>query len=405
MPDTSLRIAMLSLHSSPLASLGGETAGGMNVYVREASLELGRLGHRVDIFTRRDERGQPEVSELSDGVRLIRVKGGPSRPCPREELPRYLPELRQALRAFSERPPYDIVHAHYWLSGMVGLDWTEGHGVPLVQMFHTLERVKNRVLSSQPEKESDFRIQKELVLGKSADAIVAGSEEDRTHLIKDYGVKPGRVHIIPGGVDLQLFSPQPKRLARSRVGFGRGPVALFVGRMEPVKGVETLLHALALVGNGSANGNGLCLALIGGANGPNPYLRHLEDLARTLGVSEHLEFLGPRSHAELPDYYSAADCCVFPSLYESFGLAALEAVSCGAEVVASDTGGFRQTLGQAKCALLVPPGDAQSLARAIHRAIAKPCSRRGLREKAVKNFTWARAASRLAKLYKDLLHG
>ncbi len=405
MPDTSLRIAMLSLHSSPLASLGGETTGGMNVYVREASLELGRLGHRVDIFTRRDGRDQPEVLELSDGVRLIRVKGGPSRPCPREDLPRYIPELRQALRAFSEKPPYDIVHAHYWLSGVVGLDWTKSHRVPLVQMFHTLERVKNRVLSGQSEKESDFRVQEELALGRSADAIVAGSDEDRTHLIKDYGVKPGRVHVIPGGVDLQLFSPRPRCLARSRVGFGREPVALFVGRMEPVKGVETLLRALALVGNGSTNGNGVCLALIGGASGPSPYLRHLEDLARTLGVSEHLEFLGPKSHAELPDYYSAADCCVFPSLYESFGLAALEALACGAEVVASDTGGFRQTLGQAKCALLVPPGDAQSLARAIHQVIAKPCSRRGLREKAAKNFTWARAASRLAELYKDLLHG
>lgn len=403
MPERPLRIGMLCLHSSPLAPLGGDTAGGMNVYVREVSRELGRLGHWIDIFTRRDGRGQEEVLELYPGVRLIHLEGGPSRPLPREELPRYIPDLRRSLGRFSEKPPYDIVHAHYWLSGMVGRDWAHGHGIPFVQMFHTLGRVKNRVLLGQAEKESDLRVEEELSLGGSADAVVAGSEEDRSHLIQDYGVSPERVHVIPGGVDLRLFRPRPRRLARFRVGFGGSPTAVFVGRIEPVKGLETLFRALALGGNGSPDG--LRLALVGGSKGPSPYLRRLKGLARTLGVSGRIEFLGPRPQGELPDYYSGADLCVFPSLYESFGLAALEAMACGAEVVASDTGGFRQTLGPAKCAVLVPPGDARSLAEALHRVLEHPCPRRGLREEVARGFTWAKTASRLGKLYQHLLEG
>jgi D-inositol-3-phosphate glycosyltransferase len=272
-------------------------------------------------------------------------------------------------------------------------------------MFHTLGRVKNRVLLGHSEKESDFRVDEELSLGRAADAVVAGSEEDRSHLIQGYGVSPERVHIIPGGVDLHLFHPRPRRLARSRVGFGPYPTALFVGRIDPVKGLETLFRALALGGNGCRNGHGLRLALIGGSQGPSPYLRRLKELARTFGISERIEFLGPRLQGELPDYYSAADLCVFPSLYESFGLAALEAMACGAEVVASDTGGFRQTLGPAKCAVLVPPGDARSLAEALHRVLEHPCPRRGLREEVARGFTWERTASRLAALYQGLLDG
>ena len=419
MRTSQLRIATLSLHSSPLAELGGEIAGGMNVFVREVSRELGRFGHRLDIFTRRDNPDQPPVIEIDEGVRLIHLSAGPAASRSRHQISQHIPQLQEALKIWPAEA-YDLVHAHYWISGAAGRRWAAEKGIPFVQMFHTMERTKRRVLGDG-HAEDPQRSSEEETLGQSADALTVGSLQDRDSLTADYGIAPEKIHVVPGGVNPSVFPPQPQEVARRRTGLPPGRVALFVGRIEPVKGLETLIRALVLLRREGGDNCSWRLVVIGGDadphflenNGRNAsnhsgkrYLDEVRKLAHDLGMADRVTFLGSKPQKYMADYYAAADCCVFPSIYETFGLAVIEALACGGVVVASEIGGYPHRLAQEKAGLLVPPGNAGAFAEALDRVCTDAVLREDLRRRApevARQFTWNNTARQLLEIYRTLI--
>lgn len=419
MSNPKLRIATLSLHSSPLADLGGETAGGMSVFVREVNRELGRLGLRLDIFTRRDHPSQPKTVEIDKGVRLIRLSAGPAAARSRIELSQDIPLMRQALREWPAEA-YDVIHAHYWISGAVGRQWAAEKGIPFVQMFHTIERTKGRLIGNGYV-ENKQRSGEEETLGQQADALTVGSWRDRENLIADYRIPEEKIYVVPGGVNPEVFSPRSPALARRRAGLPNCRVALFVGRIEPVKGLETLIQALAHLRREGGDNCSWRLVLIGGnaesletkgdgvavsAQPKGAYIDRIRKLAHDLGMADRLTFLGPKPQESLADYYAGADCCVFPSVYETFGLAVIEALACGGVVVASDIGGYPKILSEEEAGLLVPPGDAKALARTLDRICTDSALREGLRQRAPevsRRFSWTETAQRFLEIYRGLI--
>lgn len=409
---------MLSLHSSPLAELGREITGGMNVFVREVSRELSRQGHRLDIFTRKDDPDRSPVVEIDKGVRLIHLSAGPAASSSRNQLSRHIPQLREAL---GEWPAdvYDVVHAHYWISGAAGREWAAEKGIPFVQMFHTTERTKRRLLgTAYPEDVRRSAVEE--ALGRSVDALTVGSRRDRDSLMADYAIAPEKIHTVPGGVRPTVFFPRPQEIARRRAGLSSGRVALFVGRIEPVKGLETLIRALALLRREGGDNCSWRLMVIGGDSGPSPwesedgnssaaeitYVGKIRKLAGDLGMADRTTFLGAKPQKSLADYYAGADCCVFPSVYETFGLAVIEALACGGVVVASEIGGYPHILAQEKAGLLVPPGNANALAQALDRVCADGTLREDLRRRAPevgRRFPWTDTAGHLLKIYRSLI--
>jgi len=240
-----MRIAQVSAHTSPLAPLGGRETGGMNVYVLELSRELARLGYEVDIFTRRDGE-LPTVEQLAPGLRLIRVDAGPAEPIEKEEIVRFLPEFHVNMRRFAEAQPtgYDIIHSHYWQSGWAGTLLARELDVPHVVMFHTLGEVKNRARFG--EQEPKLRIRHERTIARRATAIVTASDHERLLLERYYAADPARMHTVPCGIDLDLFFPRERSLARAKLGVpDDAPILLWVGRLEKLKGVEILVDAVA----------------------------------------------------------------------------------------------------------------------------------------------------------------
>ena len=414
----------MSLHSSPLAELGGEIEGGRNVFLREVTHEFHKLGMELDIFTRRDDPNQPRITNLSDGVRLILLKAGPPTSCSREQLTSYIPEM---INSLNEWPvdQYALIHAHYWISGVVGQSWNREKQLPFIQMFHTMERTKRRLLGDS-HKENQLRSSEEYKLGQSATALTVGSPRDRDSLISDYKIPSGKIHIVPGGVNSTIFFPRNQLAAKDKVGLPEGRVVLFVGRIEPVKGLETLVRALTILRRQEGDHCKWRLVIIGGEaelNGakqksqsmesssistrePNGYRSEIVRLIHELRMEDRVSFLGSKPQNILADYYAAADCCIFPSVYETFGLAVIEALSCGSMVVASNVGGYPQMLAQKRAGLLVPPGDDGALARALDRVCASSKLRVELRKRAPAvghQFKWSETAMKLLEVYNSVL--
>ncbi len=410
-----MRIAMLSVHTCPLAVLGGKDTGGMNVYVRELSRELGRLGHAVDIFTRSQDPTVAHLLEPWPGVRVLHVPAGPEAPCDRRLVFPYLGEFTQGVRAFAEREGlhYDLLHSHYWLSGHVALALREAWQVPVVQMFHTLGLLKERAAGEQP-READERARVEAEVMAGVDRIVAATPDDTAQMVGLYGADPARITVLSPGVDLELFQPIPKEEARRYVGLADCDerLLLFVGRLDPVKGLNVLLEALCtLLRQSMAQGlPGACLAVIGGDSESAEAAREeafcLDEVKERYGLQEMVAFLGSRAQDTLPYYYSAADVCVMPSLYESFGLVALEAMACGAPVVASRVGGLPYVVRDGETGLLVPDNDPAALAVALGRVLAEPelQARLGARAREVaQGLSWRTVATEHVALYGELL--
>ena len=401
-----LHVAMLSVHTCPLAALGGKETGGMNVYVREVSRELGRMGVSVDVFTRSQDPSIQRVVRLGERARVIHLAAGAEAPMARERVYVHMDDFVEGVEAWriAEAIDYDLIHAHYWLSGVAALTLKRRWSVPVLQMFHTLARLKNRVARSAAELEPLVRVEEETRIVSDADRIVAANVVERAELLRDYGAHASRIATIPCGVDTDLFTPGDRAEARRRLGLDDRPVLLWVGRIAPIKGLDTLLDTVARLREA---GRDMRLLVVGG-EADEPTNGHETSLRRriaALGLGESVRFVGPQPQSVLPLYYAAADVTVLPSYYESFGMVALEAMACGSPVIASRVGGLVTTVRDGVTGFLVPDGDVEALAERIETLVGDPELRWRLGREGVRwaaQHRWPCVAEAVCKEYASL---
>ncbi len=378
----------------------------MNVYVRELGKALGARGTTVDIFTRRQSPDVADIVEYAPGARVIHIDAGPSRHVDKYDVLDYLPDFACGIQRFRALTgaSYDLIHSHYWLSGRLGLLFADRWGVPLVSTFHTLAQLKNRVAETPAEREQVVRFEIERRTMAASDRIVALTAVDRQQMLRHYGV-PAPIDVIPGGVDLDRFAPRPREAARAALGLNSSAkVLLFVGRIQRLKGLEILVRAFAQL----APSVDAQLLIVGGRPGTAHETREItrvQHLATKLGVAERTRFVGAVAHAELPAYYAAADICVMPSSYESFGLVAVESLACGTPVVATRVGGLTSIVRDGETGLLVPWRDADLFAEHLRRLLQDDALRQGFAARArrsVVDFGWDRVADQHLALYADV---
>ncbi len=410
------RVAMLSVHACPLAHLGGRDSGGMNVYVRELARELGRRGHEVDVFTRWREKDDPRIQPLGPNARVVHIPSGPMGYWPKMDVYEHLDEFTERLigHVDTEGKAYDLLHSHYWLSAEVARTLAPRWGVPRVQMFHTLGMVKREVMDEDVDGESDVRVAIERRAVRESAAIVAASRIEVGELRELYEAERAKIHVIPCGVDPALFRPMRQADARERL--GRDPceqMILFVGRIEQIKGIDVLLRALGSLFSRRPELRGqVRLVVVGGALDPSDdaseseKIHELRRLVHEHRMEPNVAFTGSLDQPTLALYYAAADVCAVPSLTESFGLVALEAMACGTPVVGTRVGGLQTLIEDGRSGLLVPAGDAEALAGAIARVLGDPRLRmhlaHGARDRA-EHYTWRMVADRVEELYAKVL--
>lgn len=410
MIDRSLRIAMISEHASPLAVLGGEDAGGQNVYVAELSRHLAALGHIVDVFTRRDDPNLPPVVAWLPGVRVVHLPAGPPEPLKKDLLFPEMPRFRDALLAFVRRDGavYDVVHAHFWMSGWVACEVAPALEAPVVQTFHALgaiKRLHQGTADTSPPERHDVE---QRILNEAA-AIVATCPAERDDLHAHYRTRPERVHIVPCGVDVERFRPLPRDEARASLGLPpHEPVVVYVGRVLPRKGIDTIIRGVAELRR--RTGLRARLLVVGGEREDarptdNLEIRRLLRVAVEEGVAEQVRFEGRRPQDDLFRYYSAADAFATTPWYEPFGMTPLEAMACQTPVVASRVGGHQFTVVDGATGYLVPPRDPAALAAALERVLRDPVLRDRMgaagRARTLAHFTWERVAGQVAEVYRS----
>ena len=389
------RIAMVTVHTSPLAQPGEGDAGGMNVYVLEVARQLARRDIAVDLFTRTTCAAQPPVVEVEPGVVVRHLAAGPYEGLSKEDLPGQLCAFAAGMmRVAAHAPPgyYDLVHSHYWLSGQVGWLAADRWGVPLVHTMHTMARVKNLHLADGDEPEPRGREIGEAQVVEAADRLVANTPREAAELVELYGADPARVAVAEPGVDLTVFSPGSKAEARARVGIPADAVLLlFVGRIQPLKAPDVLVRAAAeLVRRRPDLRSSLVVGILGGASGTgvrNPM--GLTELAQQLGIADLVRFVPPVDRSTLAQWYRAADLVAVPSHSESFGLVAVEAQACGTPVVAANVGGLPTAVGPA--GVLVDGHDTADWATALEAVLRDPRGAAALARTSVEHaagFSW-----------------
>ncbi len=402
------RIAMLSVHTCPLATLGGKKTGGMNVYVRDLAREFARRGIQVDVFTRQQGLCNPrKAHSIGNNGRIIHISAGPEAPLSTIAHLDLLPEFSRNVLDLVAKDGihYDLIHSHYWLSGCVARDLQAAWGrVPVVQMFHTLGLMKNRIALREQDREPTQRIDKEREVIEYVDQIIAATPAEEAQLHWLYGADPRKVTTIPPGVDLKRFQPIDLPEARKRVGVPlQDRMILYVGRIEPLKGIDTLLRAIAILRAGCpSDAPCLYLVMIGGDPGDltpqNAEMERLKRMREELGIEDVVAFLGARDQDTLQYYYSAAEVVVVPSHYESFGLVALEAMACGTPVIASEVGGLAFLVQDGETGFHVEDQNAPALAGKLSLLIDDPLLRQRLGRQAVahaQDFAWPLIADRL----------
>ncbi len=407
---------MISYHTCPLATLGGKDTGGMNVYVRDLTRYLGRRGVGVDVFTRSQDEHVPHVlHNLGYGNRIVHIPAGPEHPTDKDQLADYLPEFVERVLAFANAKGiyYDLIHSHYWLSGLAALELKATWDIPVIQMFHTLAMMKSRVARSPEEAASELRLQAEHRLLAETDRVVAATQAELAQFQWLYKADTERVVVIPPGVDTGRFYPIDSDESREFVGVEPDQkMILFVGRIEPLKGIDTLLEAIKLLDEQGVLGEPpLYLAIIGGDPGETRAQRtaemvRLQELCREMEIGHLVTFLGKRDQDTLQYYYSAAEVVVIPSHYESFGLVALEAMACGTPVVASETGGLVFLVRDGETGFHVPAGDAAALAARLRELLENASLRETLGERAAEyavQYAWPLIADKIVNLYKSML--
>ncbi len=419
------KIAILSVHTSPLAALGGKKTGGMNVYVRELARELGARGIRVDIFTRRDSPETPEVDYRGgENVRVISITAGPTVPLDPAAIHPYLQQFSAGVIAFTTKSDradgqpiadsqqYDLVYSHYWLSGLVAEKLREVWGIPYAHMFHTLGHMKNRIdPRSVSGFQPDLRVIHETQIVAQADRIIAATPAELAQLLWLYRADKRRISVVPPGVDDTRFQPVPQSEARAQLGMAQGQhLLLFVGRIEPLKAIDTILYALQKLGQQHADiAAQTQLAVIGGnpadlAN--DQELARLIDMTQALGISERVEFLGAKDQHLLSVYYSAADVVIMPSDYESFGMVALEAMASGTPVIASEVGGLAYLVRDGETGFLVPVREPDALADRIYRLVSDETLQQRLGQNAAalaRKYSWEQIADQLLHVFEGML--
>jgi D-inositol-3-phosphate glycosyltransferase len=412
------RVAVISLHTSPLDQPGMGDSGGMNVYVLSVAERLAEQGIAVDIYSRCHGENAPQVEHLGSGTRLIHVQAGPCAPLPKESLPSILPRFLDGVLEHAatdgeahRHSPYDVVHSHYWLSGWVGARTKEIWGVPHVTSFHTLGRVKNAALPDGCDPEPPARLAGERGVISAADRILAPTPAEADLLVTLYGADPGRIRVVPPGVDRSVFFPRPKEEARARLHLANARLLLFVGRLQPFKGPDLALRAMAEASVLAPDVmRDVVMAVVGGSTGrdaDHDEVTGLMELASTLGMADRVVFFPPQPHGRLADFYSAADAVLVPSRSESFGLVALEAESCGAPVIGAATGGLRYLIQDGETGFLVDGYDPAQYADRIvrllsDRDLAARFSAQAIRHAAI--FSWDATASGVRRVYREVLN-
>jgi D-inositol-3-phosphate glycosyltransferase len=397
---------LLSLHSSPIAPLGRSDAGGMNVYVRRLADELATLGLQVDVFTRRTDTRLPTIVELGPKTRLIHLNAGLPQLEPKCRLPRLTPTLAHGLEMFtrSHAIEYDVLHCHYWLSGVVGLRCRESLGAPVISMFHTLSKVKAQYADGAEGIDSALRVDGERDVLAGSDAIVGATTLERTQLSRLYGRSPRQFAVIPPGVDASIFRPQSKELCRRELDIDADRVILFVGRLDPMKRLDLLLRSVSELA--SAQREGLRVLVVGGNDEQDQVAaHHYHRMATELGIERIVELRSNVPQDELALYYSAATVCAIPSAYESFGMVALESMACQTPVVAFNVGGIATTVQDGCTGFLARQGDAVDFARKLTEALeSESLESMGRRARAsVQPYEWARIGRLTSTFYREVL--
>jgi len=410
--DVLNRVAAISVHTSPLADLGSKDAGGMNVYVRELSCHIADLGLPIDVFTRRTDPDTPEIQSPCNGVRVISINAGPPKQLSKNELFQYLPDFaaEMALFALRDGVRYDVVHAHYWLSGWVAQLVKRYWSVPFSFMFHTSAHMKNAV-SQQHLHESAQRADTERKLVRLADSIIAGNPGEAADLIWRERADVSKICTIPPGVDTDLFHPLDRSACRHELGLSDSDnVVAFVGRIDPIKGIDTLLAAANRLQQDI--GEQLVVLIVGGdldENGePMGALQEVSRAAQSLGITTSIRLIGAQPQNRLPVIYSAADVVCVPSRYESFGLVAVEAMACGVPVVASRAGGLIYTVEDGETGYLAAIENDREFAEAILKILTNTSLRDELGSAAriaAHRFSWEAIAQSVRHVYHQLASG
>jgi D-inositol-3-phosphate glycosyltransferase len=406
------RIAMLSVHTSPLDQPGTGDAGGMNVYIVELSRQLAARGVEVEIFTRATSSDLPPVVPLVPGVLVRHVTAGPYEGLRKSDLPAQLCAFTAGLmrvEAAHEPGHYDVVHSHYWLSGQVGWVAAERWAVPLVHTAHTLAKVKNAALAEGDVPEPAARVIGEQQVVDASSRLIANTPAEAAQLAGLYDAEPGSIDVVAPGVDLEVFRPGEASTARTRLGIPpHAEVLLFVGRLQPLKAPDVLLRSAALlVARDPALRERLVVAVVGGPSGSGYDAKALHDMASQLGIADIVRFEPPAPQDRLADWYRAASAVVVPSHNESFGLVALEAQACGTPVVAAAVGGLRTAVRDGVSGLLVEGHDPADYATAAGRLIAAPAYRSRLSAGAVAHASalgWAATAKGVLDAYRAAVH-
>lgn len=395
-------LAMIAIHSCPLGRIGGHDTGGMSVYLRETALQLAKRGCRIDIFTRTHDSDHDRIVNLGHNVRIVHVEKDIDQALPKEALYAYFERYTCSIEEFrkSECGTYDLVHSHYWVSGPVGQELKTGWRVPHVVTFHTLGAVKNLVRDGEPE--TDLRIVSERESANNCDRIIAPTEREREALCKHYKVPGARIGVVPCGVNLELFHPYSTTSARQTLGLSGEKVILCVARIDPVKGLDQLIEALGMIDCRHVPQ----LVVVGGDKHSDAAMAYLKEKARAAGVAGFVNFTGSVAQEMLPLYFSAADICVVPSQYESFGLVILEALACGTPVVATDVGIAGSVLRHPGLGWIVPENSPSSLAQTITYALKysnHSDEEKLARRAAVHRYAWPEVTETLLKEYRTLL--
>lgn len=405
------RIAFISYHTCPLSDVEGGEIGGMNVYVLELSKQLAKKGYSIDIYTRSQDKNNQRIVKVSENLRVIHIIAGKEEQIEKKKLISHIPEFLANMLDFIEgnKISYDLVYSHYYLSGIIGLQIKEKYNIPLFVTFHTLALMKNLVARDESEKESLKRIETELQLVRKADKIIATSTQDAKYLATLYSCPQSKIAILTPGINLETFGPQDKVKAKRIIGAKTDhKLILFVGRIEPLKAIDVLLYAMKIL-SGDKSKIRLCLWILGGDTNAESdkwpkELKRLNTLKKLLNISTDVTFVGRKHQSELSNYYNASEIVILPSHYESFGIVALEAMSCGVPVITTDTAGIASLFDKENSPLITSANNPLMLAWKIKHLLTSDQEYRKISHEVLKKagaLSWENIADKFIKITEN----